>query len=62
VVQNFTRSSTQDRLRIVGTFAAVACVLLLFPVLLCRRLDGADIPWTVVLEMVIVLFIVCFWM
>jgi len=48
VVQNFTRSSTQDRLRIVGTFAAVACVLLLFPVLLCRRLDGADIPWTVV--------------
>ena len=40
VLQNFTHSTTQDRCRAVAPFATLAAALLLFPVLLCKKLDA----------------------
>lgn len=56
VLHNFTHSTTQDRCRVVSTFAALAAALLLFPVLLCEKLDaevksgwaGQGLPWSAV--------------
>ena len=39
-LQNFTTSSVRDRARVVAAFAALSTVVLMFPLLLCLKLDG----------------------
>ena len=37
---NFTNSSTADRARVVAAFAVLTTIVLLFPLLVCLKLDG----------------------
>jgi hypothetical protein len=58
IAHNFTHSTIEDRCRIITMFAVLAATLLLFPVLLCKKLDaevqsgwllgGGWLPWPAV--------------
>jgi curved DNA-binding protein CbpA len=48
IYKNFTHATTADRARVVLMFALITGAVLLFPILLCLKIDGAGLSWVLV--------------
>jgi hypothetical protein len=48
IYRNFTHATVRDRARVVVVFALLITSILSFPIFLCIKLDGANLPWLLV--------------